>query len=259
MPWNPEIYNQFKNIRYQPFFDLTENISSDGLQKAIDIGCGTGEQTHILSEKFTDTNFLGIDSSAEMLEKSSGFENERLHFKQKTIEELYDSDEKWDLIFSNAALQWSDNHKELFPKLLSLLNENGQFAVQMPVQSENILNQILFQLASEEPYKTQLQSWNRVSPVLSLDEYTKMMFDAGLKDLNISMKVYPIIADNPEKLFQFISGSALIPYLEILDEDNKKKFISEYKKRIDEKFEKFPAIYAFKRILMYGRKSFKVS
>lgn len=254
MPWNPEIYNQFKNIRYQPFFDLIENISSDGLKKAIDIGCGTGEQTHILSEKFIDTNFLGIDSSAEMLEKSSGFENERLSFKQKTIEELYDSDERWDLIFSNAALQWSDNHEELFPKLLSLLNENGQFAVQMPVQSENILNQILFQLASEEPYKTQLQSWNRVSPVLSLDEYAKMMFDAGLKDLNISMKVYPIIADDVEKLFQFISGSALIPYLEILDEDNQEKFISEYKKRIDEKFEKFPAIYSFKRILMYGRK-----
>ncbi|WP_323809079.1 hypothetical protein [Chryseobacterium formosus] len=135
-----------------------------------------------------------------------------------------------------------------------MLSENCQFAVQMPVQSENILNQILFQLASEEPYKTQLQSWNRVSPVLSLDEYAKMMFDAGLKDLNISMKVYPIIADDAEKLFQFISGSALIPYLEILDEDNQEKFITEYKKRIEEKFGKFPTIYAFKRILMYGRK-----
>ncbi|WP_435523215.1 hypothetical protein [Chryseobacterium indoltheticum] len=116
----------------------------------------------------------------------------------------------------------------------------------MPIQSENILNQILFQIASEEPYKTQLQDWNRVSPVLKLDEYAKMMFDAGLKDLNITVKVYPIIADDAEKLFQFISGSALIPYLERLDEENKEKFIIEYKKRIAEKFETFPAIYAFK-------------
>lgn len=254
MPWNPEIYNQFKNIRYQPFFDLAENISSEGLKKVIDIGCGTGEQTHILSEKFTDAHFLGIDSSAEMLEKSSNLENERLSFKQKTIEELYDSNEKWDLIFSKAALQWSDNHEKLFPKLLSLLSENGQFAVQMPVQSENVLNQILFQLASEEPYKTQLNDWNRISPVLSLDEYAKMMFDAGLKDLNISIKVYPIIADDAEKLFRFISGSALIPYLERLNEVNKEKFISEYKKRIAEKFDAFPTIYAFKRMLLYGRK-----
>ena len=254
MPWNPEIYNQFKNIRYQPFFDLTENISSENLEKAIDIGCGTGEQTKILSEKFENATFLGIDSSVEMLERSSDLQNERLRFKQKTIEELYQSNEKWDLIFSNAALQWSDNHDKLFPKLLSLLSENGQFAVQMPVQSENILNQILLQLASKEPYKTQLQNWNRVSPVLSLDDYIKMMFDAGLTDLNISMKVYPIIADDAEKLFQFISGSALIPYLERLDEAKQKEFTTEYKNRIADKFEKFPAIYAFKRILMYGKK-----
>lgn len=254
MPWNPEVYNQFKNIRYQPFFDLMKLISSDGLKKAIDIGCGTGEQTHILSEKFEDAEFLGIDSSAEMLSESNLYQNNRLNFKQKAVEELYDSEEKWDLIFSNAALQWSDNHKELFSKLLSLLSENGQFAVQMPVQSENILNQVLFQLASEEPYKTQLQHWNRVSPVLSLDEYTEIMFDAGLKDLNISIKVYPIIADDAEQLFQFISGSALIPYLERLDEENKEKFIIEYKKRIAEKFDRFPAIYAFKRMLLYGRK-----
>ncbi|MEG1590994.1 methyltransferase domain-containing protein [Chryseobacterium sp.] len=254
MPWNPEVYNQFKNIRYQPFFNLMNLISPDNLKKAIDIGCGTGEQTHILSEKFEDAEFLGIDSSAEMLQKSLEFKNENLSFKQKNVEELYNSEEKWDLIFSNAALQWSDDHEKLFPKLLSLFSEKGQFAVQMPVQAENALNQILFQLASEEPYKTQLQDWNRVSPVLSLDKYAKMMFDAGLKDLNISIKVYPIIAEDAEKLFKFISGSALIPYLERLDEVNEAKFINEYKKRIEENFDSFPAIYAFKRILLYGRK-----
>lgn len=254
MPWNPEVYNQFKEVRYLPFFDLMKLISSEGLKKAIDIGCGTGEQTYILSEKFPDAEFLGIDSSAEMLAKSGVFKNERLNFEHKKVEELYNSSEKWDLIFSNAALQWSDNHKVLFPQLLSLLNKNGQFAVQMPLQAENILNQILFQLASEEPYKIHLQNWNRISPVLSLDEYSKMMFEYGLKDLQISIRVYPIIAEDAEKLFQFISGSALIPYLERMDENTKKQFVEEYKKRIAEKFEKFPSIYAFKRILLYGRK-----
>jgi trans-aconitate 2-methyltransferase len=134
------------------------------------------------------------------------------------------------------------------------LTESGQFAVQMPLQAENMLNQILFQLASEEPYKTYLQSWNRVSPVLSLDEYSRMMFEYGLKNLQISIKVYPIIAEDTEKLFQFISGSALIPYVERLEGNTKQQFIEEYKKRIAEKFGKFPAIYAFKRILLYGRK-----
>lgn len=254
MPWNPDIYNQFKNIRYQPFFDLMNLISSENLKKAIDVGCGTGEQTHILSEKFEDAEFLGIDSSVEMLAEAVQFQNENLRFIKMPVEDLIRTDEKYDLIFSNAALQWSDDHQVLFPELLSLLSEKGQFAVQMPVQSENILNKILFQLASEEPFRTQLGSWNRVSPVLSIDEYAQILFDAGLKDLNISVKVYPIIADDYEKLYQFISGSALIPYVEKLDEVDKEKFITEYKKRISEQFNSFPAIYAFKRLLLYGRK-----
>lgn len=253
MPWNPEIYNQFKNIRYQPFFDLMNLISSENLLKAIDIGCGTGEQTHILSEKFENADFLGIDSSAEMLAEAVQFQNDNLQFTKMAVEDLIKSEEKFDLIFSNAALQWSDNHQVLFPKLLSMLSEKGQFAVQMPVQSENVLNQILFQLASEEPYRKQLQNWNRVSPILSVDEYAQMMFNAGLKDLNISVKVYPIIADDSEKLYQFISGSALIPYVEKLDEANKENFITEYKRRIGEQFKSFPAIYAFKRLLLYGK------
>ncbi|MCW3169770.1 methyltransferase domain-containing protein [Chryseobacterium sp. 09-1422] len=254
MPWNPDIYNQFKNIRYQPFFDLMNLISSENLKKAIDVGCGTGEQTHVLSEKFEHAEFLGIDSSVEMLAEAVQFQNENLRFIKMPVEDLIRSDEKYDLIFSNAALQWSDDHQVLFPELLSLLSEKGQFAVQMPVQSENILNKILFQLASEEPFRTQLGSWNRVSPVLSIDEYAQILFDAGLKDLNISVKVYPIIADDYEKLYQFISGSALIPYVEKLDDVDKEKFITEYKKRISEQFNSFPAIYAFKRLLLYGTK-----
>lgn len=254
MPWNPEVYNQFKDVRYLPFFDLMKFISPEGLKKAIDIGCGTGEQTHILSEKFPDTEFLGIDSSVEMLAKSQAFKNEHLRFEQKTVEELYDSNETWDLIFSNAALQWSDDHEKLFPKLLSLLSENGQFAVQMPLQAENVLNQILFQLASEKPYATVLQNWNRVSPVLSIDEYSRMMFEYGLKDLNTSIRMYPIIAEDAEKLFQFISGSALIPYLERMEGNTRQQFIDDYKERIGKRFKKFPAIYAFKRILLYGKK-----
>lgn len=254
MPWNPDIYNQFKNIRYRPFFDLMELISSENLKKAVDVGCGTGEQTHILSEKFTKAEFLGIDSSAEMLAEAVQYQNKKLQYTKMPVEGLIKSDEKYDLIFSNAALQWSDDHQILFPELLSMLSENGQFAVQMPLQSENILNKILFQLASEEPFRTQLNSWNRVSPVLSIDEYAQIMFNASLRDLNISVKVYPIIAEDSEQLYQFISGSALIPYVEKLNEVDRERFVAEYKKRISEQFKNFPAIYSFKRLLLYGKK-----
>jgi trans-aconitate 2-methyltransferase len=254
MPWNPQVYNQFKNIRFKPFFDLADLIADEKEMKAIDLGCGTGEQTAILTEKFPQATFIGIDSSPEMLERSKSLENERLHFRQSTTEEILTSDENWDLIFSNAALQWSDNHKDLFPKLISKLKTNGQLAIQMPYQPGNILNQILFEMANEEPFKTQLNNWNRPSAVLTIDEYAQILFDNGIEDLNLSQKVYPIIAEDHETLFNFISGSALIPYLERLDDEQQETFSTEFKYRIAKNFVKLPAIYSFKRILMYGRK-----
>ena len=254
MPWNPEIYNKFKNIRYQPFYDLADFIEPLSGMKAIDLGCGTGEQTAILANKFQEADFLGVDSSAEMLEQSKTLETDNLHFRKATTETTIASGEKWDLIFSNAALQWSDDHKTLFSQLIDLLNPKGQFAVQMPVQPENKLNKILLELVNEEPFQTYLKGFKRESPVLSIDDYAQILFDGGLEDLQLQQRVYPIIANDHETLYNFISGSALIPYMEQLKGEEQALFIKTYKERIAENFPKLPAIYSFKRLLLYGRK-----
>jgi len=254
MPWNPNIYNQFKTIRYQPFLDLMGMISDEDLKTAVDIGCGTGEQTSIMSDRFDTTTFLGIDASNEMLEESKPFATDRLRFKNTTIANFVKDGSIWDLIFSNAALHWEDQHTVLFPKLISKLNDNGQFALQMPVQHENMLNQLLWDLVQEPPFSDFLDGWKRPSSVLSMDDYAQLLFDNGLTDIQVVKKVYPIIADSPETLFKFISGSALIPYMERLSETEHKVFVTEYKNRIKKAFKQFPALYAFKRILLYGRK-----
>ena len=254
MPWNPTQYNKFKDVRFLPFFDLSKEIQETSILKAVDLGCGTGEQTALLTEKWEQAHFTGIDSSVEMLAKAQPLQSDRLTFKQQTIEEFASTPETWDLIFSNAALQWSDNHAVLFPQLISKLNPGGQFAVQMPCQSENILNKLLYELADSEPFKTQLKGWNRPSPVLSLDGYAQMMFDQGLRQLNLSQRVYPIIAPDHPTLFEFISGSALIPYMERLKEADKTAFATAFQVKIAQTFTQLPALYAFKRILLYGVK-----
>jgi trans-aconitate 2-methyltransferase len=81
------------------------------------------------------------------------------------------------------------------------------------------------------------------------------MFDGKLEDIQVMQKIYPIIAQDHEALYNFISGSALIPYIERLNEEQQKLFVSTFKERIAEHFPKLPAIYAFKRILLYGRKT----
>ena len=254
MPWDPHQYNLFKKIRYQPFFDLADLISDENLHDCIDVGCGTGEQTSILAQRFETSTFLGIDSSEKMIAESKQFERANLHFQLMTIEEFSDSGTSWDLIFSNAALQWSENHRELFPTLISKLHTGGQLAVQMPFQKENTLNQILIEMVAEKPFADFLNNFRRDSPMLTMDEYVHLLFDNGLKDLTILLKIYPIIANSESELFDFIAGSALIPYLERLATREKEIFISEYRKRIKNHFPVYPAIYPFKRILMHGIK-----
>jgi trans-aconitate 2-methyltransferase len=251
MAWNPEKYNEFKALRYKPFFDLAGHIVDKPNMKVIDLGCGTGELTNMLSERLTNPSVKGIDSSKEMLEKAKEFTT--IEFDQKTIEEQINTGEKWDLVFANASIQWVDNHEELFPKIISLLNPDGQLAIQMPCQNENLLNQIVIELVQEEPYKSALNNWKRLSPVLTMDDYAQILFENGGTDIIIYQKVYPMIANSHDELYEFILGSTLVPYFERLQGEIKDQFIKEFKNRIAKRFPKTPSLYAFKRILLHAR------
>lgn len=254
MPWNPEIYNRYKEIRYQPFYDLMALLIDDTNSLAVDLGCGTGEQTLLLAQRFKRTQFLGIDASAEMLEKAKEIQYDRLSFKQQDIQQFLEEADQYDLIFSNAALQWVDDHERLFPKLIDKLKKDGQLAVQMPMQKDNTLNILLDELVQEPEYAAALQGFRRQSPMLSLDEYAQLLFENSMKDIQISIRTYPIIADNAEELYDFISGSALIPYQERLHKEQQEAFHQSFLHKISQAYKHFPAIYPFKRLLMHAVK-----
>ena len=251
MPWNPETYNKFKEERYQPFYDLISHIHHKPGMKIIDLGCGTGELTKILADQFKESTVLGIDTSAEMLSKAPQQKN--LIFLQSSIENEVAKSDQWDLIVANASLQWVENHHQLFPGIFAKLSENGQVAIQMPSQKENKLNQILHELAHEDPFYSFLQNTIRDSPLLSLDDYTSIFFSHGAHEVVIYQKVYPLIVKSTDSLYEFISGTALIPYIEKLNDDLKIKFEQEFKNRIAKSFTSSPLVYAFKRIILFGQ------
>ena len=254
MAWNPDKYNEFKSFRYKPFYDLIELISGvEPGKKVIDMGCGTGELTRILADKLTDPLVVGIDSSKEMLAKAEEeFGSKNIKFEQRTIEEQIGTGEKWDIIFANASIQWVEDHKKILPQMISLLYSGGQLAIQIPAQNENLLNQIVYALVQEEPYSKALDYWKRTFPILSLDEYAQLLFENGGKNSTVYEKVYPLVVQDHNELYELISGSTLVPYFERLNGDIKEQFSKELKNRIKNQFKKMPALYAFKRILIYA-------
>src|SRR5215510_12454871 len=119
MPWDPNQYHKFQSERAAPFYDLLALVNVRSNLKVIDLGCGTGELTRQLADKLPDSDVTGLDSSSQMLAKAASFSRPGLVFTQGDQSQLTDT---WDLIFSNAALQWSENHAELIPSLYQRLS-----------------------------------------------------------------------------------------------------------------------------------------
>jgi trans-aconitate 2-methyltransferase len=249
MAWSPDTYNKFKEERFLPFYDLLHLINVRSGIKVIDLGCGTGELTKKLSEKLPGAEVLGIDSSTEMLKDSKGLENAQLKFERRSIEEEVNPGRKWDLVFSNAALQWVEGHEKLLPDIIRSINPDGQLVVQMPAQHHNISNRILNSLADEAPYNVAFKNWTRLSPVLDMEVYAKILFDAGGRNITAYEKIYPLVLPDVNALYDWVSGTALIPYLEKLEGKLKQSFSEEYKVRLLHNFSSLPVFYPFKRII----------
>jgi trans-aconitate 2-methyltransferase len=143
--WNPGKYLLFKNERTQLAIDLAEKIkipaprggvlnpkgiNLNNPKNIIDIGCGPGNSTQILVNKRPNCNVVGLDSSKSMIEKAKNDYPNQIWIHEKA--ENIIGDEKYSLVFSNASLQWMDNHEILIPKLWNIVDDHGAFAAQIP-------------------------------------------------------------------------------------------------------------------------------
>jgi trans-aconitate 2-methyltransferase len=252
MPWDPEIYNKFKSERSAPFDDLLALVGIKPAMDVIDLGCGTGELTGKLAEHLPGSKVLGIDSSAEMLKDARRLENERLKFECRSIEEQLGMDRKWDLVFSNAAIQWVEDHQELLPDIISRIRPGGQLLIQVPAQQHNLTNKLLHDLSNQAPFITEFHHLKRASPVLDIDSYAGILFENGTRSMTVYEKIYPLVLKDSDALFDWVSGTALIPYMEKLSQTLQEDFIQAFKRSLQVHFEKTPVFYPFKRIIISG-------
>lgn len=213
MPWNPDKYHQFQTQRSVPFYDLMELVAVRPNLRVVDLGCGTGELTRHLADTLPESDVLGLDSSPQMLERTGEYARSGLRFEQGDQAEL---EGNWDLIFSNAALHWSENHEELIPYLFGRLNPNGQIAVQVPSNHNSRTHQTITRVAKREPFVSALNGWTRQAPVLPIETYADLLFQEDAEDILVFEKVYPHVLESVDAIVEWLSGTALGPYFERL-------------------------------------------
>ena len=250
MPWNPDLYQKFQAQRSAPFYDLLTLVDVRANLKVIDLGCGPGNLTRELADKLPNSHVTGLDSSPQMLEKAASLSTPNLVFKQGDQSTLTG---EWDLIFSNAALQWSENHTELIPYLFEKLKPGGQIAVQIPSNHNHISHQIYRETAEEDMFKFVLQGFQRIAPVLSIDSYARILFNCGAEEINVFEKIYPHVLENADAVVEWISGTALVPYFERIG-GQKEAFVESIREKMRAAMPDSPVFYPFRRILFSARK-----
>jgi trans-aconitate 2-methyltransferase len=256
-PWNPEQYAKFAREREQPFFDLLALVRPAAHMHVADLGCGTGKLTRLLHARLQANETVGIDRSRRMLERADDHAlPSGLRFEVRDIEMFPAPNERYDVVFSNAALQWLEGHDALFPRLASALSGGGQLAVQVPAMHDEASHLVAAELLQEEPYQSAAAGWRRSQPVLAPEEYSRLLFACGFSDPIVRLIVYPHVLAAADDVVEWMKGTLLAEYSRHLPEPLFASFTEAYRRRLLARIgDARPYLFPFKRILMWGQRA----
>jgi trans-aconitate 2-methyltransferase len=256
-PWNPDQYRKFEREREQPFYDLLAMVRPAAAMRVVDLGCGTGKLTRELHARLNASETIGIDRSKRMLQKAGDTELPAgVKFQVGDIEAFPDTPSDYDLVFSNAALHWVEDHEALFARLSAALRPHGQLAVQMPAMHDEISHLIAAEILETEPFRSASNRWQKPQPVLSPDVYARLMFRLGFADPVVRLIVYPHVLPGPEDVVEWVKGTLLAEYSRHLPPDVFEQFLAEYRDRLLARLDdERPFLFAFKRILLWGARA----
>lgn len=225
MDWDSELYLKFMKQRTQPAIDLAGRLKSYDIHNIIDIGCGPGNSTSVLKKAFPDADITGIDSSPDMIDKATSTYN-NINFRCLDAScDLSQLKEKYDLVFSNACIQWISDHKTLLTNFMALLNDDGHLAVQIPVNYKEPIHTIILGLANSPEWKAKIGNQR------SLYNYTESEYHDILASISSDFTMWKTTyfhrMPSYESILEWYKGTGLRPYLDVLNEGDRQLFCNE--------------------------------
>lgn len=228
--WNSEQYLKFKTERTQPAIDLAARIARSGPLSVLDVGCGPGNSTAVLRERFPQAQILGIDSSENMVQAAKESCPDCDFLLCAVPDGLAAWKRRFDVIFSNACLQWVPNHKQLIPQLMDCLKPGGLLAVQTPMNYEEPIHQIIGRISVSERWKSRFLN-PRIFYNLRQEAYFNLLSGCA-SDFTLWQTTYFHRLSSHEAILDWYRGTGLRPYLEVLSEAEKKEFESDILKEL---------------------------
>lgn len=252
--WNPELYLRFNEERTQPAIDLAARINVKNPEKIIDIGCGPGNSTKVLSKRWPNVKTIGIDNSASMIESAKkNYPDMEWRIADATKME---TNEKYDIIFSNATIQWIHDQENLIFSLIDMLKKDGAFAIQIPLYNAMPASKAIENVSLKEKWK-KTRGANDAFTFHSSDFYYDIL-SARVKSLVMWETSYYHIMPSHQTIIEMLKSTGIRPFLDRLDTNKEKiEFEKEALKEIKTAYlaqKDGNILFPFKRLFFIGYK-----
>jgi trans-aconitate 2-methyltransferase len=228
--WNARQYLKFEDERTRPPRDLLAQVPLERPRRAVDLGCGPGNSTELLLERFPQAEIVGLDSSSDMLRKA----RERLPrctFIEADIAR-WTPTERTDLIFANAAFQWVPDHQEVMRRLLQSLPAGGVQAAQMPDNTGEPALVLQRKVAANGPWADDPRIKAAARGELPAPETYYDLLKPVCSKIDIWHTVYNHVMATPQAIVEWFKGSSLQPFLSALDAPAREKFLAAYTEEV---------------------------
>lgn len=235
MSWSAKQYVAFEDERTRPARDLLAAIPAVEARSAIDIGCGPGNSTELLVERFANATVRGLDSSTDMI-NAARKRLPQVQFDTADID-TWSENGPFDVIFANAVLQWVPDHERLLPSLVNRLAPGGSLAIQMPDNLNEPSHRLMREVAADGPWAAKLAgaAGQRTEMASANDYYSMLRSRCARVDIWRTTYHHPL-AGGASGVVEWFKGSGLRPFLEPLDEAEKVQYLKQYEAAIEQAY-----------------------
>lgn len=253
--WNPDTYLQFRNERTQPSIDLVARIGFADPKAIIDFGCGPGNSTQVLVHRWPNARIIGLDNSSAMIAKARKDYPEQDWILADVG--TYETDIKFDIVFSNATIHWIPDHRALLKKFHGFLVEGGVAAVQLPPFWDMPLGKIIDRVSRDPRWQSQTA---HVSKLFTIHDYSFYYDQLSVlfRKAELWETSYMDIMDSHTSIIEMIRSTGMKPYL---DQLNSQEVRDEFEQEVlKEVVNVYPlqgnakVILPFKRLFFIGHK-----
>ncbi|MFC7342136.1 trans-aconitate 2-methyltransferase [Saccharopolyspora griseoalba] len=250
--WDPATYLSFSDHRGRPARELMARVGAETARRAVDLGCGAGNLTHLLTDRWPTAELEALDASPEMVEAAR---------RRGVPAQVRDVRAWWpapdtDVVLCNAVLQWVPEHADLLARWIPELPAGAWFAFQVPGNFDAPSHRAIRELAASPRWGDRLRELAfREDAVLTPQRYADALADLGAEvDAWETTYVQPLRGDDP--VLEWVTGTALRPVRAALDDSEWEQFRADLAPRLAEAYPRRPdgvTWFPFRRLFVVAR------